>query len=95
MLSTTNNNIHGVKWIVDDAEKAVQIRKYKILSQNPSLQGDLEKYMNCLKTAYKYIWGEVAIDKSIRNPIERVVRLLKTSTRMNVKVDVTLNTCRL
>ncbi|CAH8823431.1 unnamed protein product [Trichobilharzia szidati] len=75
MLSITNNNIHGVKPVLDDAEKAVQILKDKILSQNASLQGDLEKYMNCLRTAYKYIWGQEAINRI-------AVRLARTGELM-------------
>ncbi|CAH8823862.1 unnamed protein product [Trichobilharzia szidati] len=56
-----HQDISGVAPKVKAAIKEVQDRKDKILSQNESLQGGIEKYMNCLQTAYEYDWGEAAL----------------------------------
>ncbi|CAH8823890.1 unnamed protein product [Trichobilharzia szidati] len=36
--------------------------KAKILSQRASLRGQLEKYTDCLETAYKYKWGQLTFN---------------------------------
>nr|CAH8820648.1 unnamed protein product [Trichobilharzia regenti] len=62
-ISAVDENIRGFKPIVDGAEQAVQNLTDKILIQNASLRGEIETYVNCLKTANKYIWGEIALNK--------------------------------
>nr|CAH8821947.1 unnamed protein product [Trichobilharzia regenti] len=47
------------------AEKELQKLKDKILKQNENLQAEIEKYIDCLETAYKYKWGETAFHRII------------------------------
>ncbi|CAH8823838.1 unnamed protein product [Trichobilharzia szidati] len=42
-----------------NSEARLQSLTDKILSQNASLRGELEKYTDCVKTAYKYKWGAI------------------------------------
>nr|CAH8820176.1 unnamed protein product [Trichobilharzia regenti] len=62
-ISATDQLIRGVKPIVDGAEQALQNLKDEILKQKPTFRGEIEKYANCLRTAYEYIWGEIALNK--------------------------------
>ncbi|CAH8823396.1 unnamed protein product [Trichobilharzia szidati] len=63
-LAETEYEIPGVISELKAAEERVQNIKAKILSQNSSLRGELEKYTDCLETAYKYKWGETTFKQT-------------------------------
>ncbi|CAH8865281.1 unnamed protein product [Trichobilharzia szidati] len=57
------DELPGVISELKAAEGRVQNITAKILSQKASLRGELEKYMDCLETAYKYKWGKITFEK--------------------------------
>ncbi|CAH8821290.1 unnamed protein product [Trichobilharzia szidati] len=47
---------------VVDIEEFLQDYKNTILSEHASSKREIEKYLDCLQTAYKYFYGETAFD---------------------------------
>ncbi|CAH8865279.1 unnamed protein product [Trichobilharzia szidati] len=62
-LKLIADELPGVISELKAAEGRVQNITAKILSQKASLRGELEKYMDCLETAYKYKWGKITFEK--------------------------------
>nr|CAH8865258.1 unnamed protein product [Trichobilharzia regenti]CAH8865260.1 unnamed protein product [Trichobilharzia regenti] len=63
--SWLNETQHEISKAVSElkvAEGRVKNITDKILSQDASLRGEIEDYMNCLETAYKYKWGKTTFD---------------------------------
>ncbi|CAH8823886.1 unnamed protein product [Trichobilharzia szidati] len=62
ILNRIKDKIPGVISELKAAEGRVQNITAKILSQRASLRGQLEKYTDCLETAYKYKWGQLTFN---------------------------------
>ncbi|CAH8823924.1 unnamed protein product [Trichobilharzia szidati] len=62
ILDRIKDKIPGVISELKAAEGRVQNITAKILSQRASLRGQLEKYTDCLETAYKYKWGQLTFN---------------------------------
>ncbi|CAH8823435.1 unnamed protein product [Trichobilharzia szidati] len=63
-LEGTEKKIPEVILDLKAAEEKLQNIKAKILSQNANSTGEIEKYTDCLETAYKYKWGETTFKHS-------------------------------
>ncbi|CAH8823416.1 unnamed protein product [Trichobilharzia szidati] len=61
------------------AEKELHKLKDKILSHYAGLQGEIEKHINCLETAYKYKWGETVF--------HRIISRLETETGLGDTIN--------
>ncbi|CAH8823835.1 unnamed protein product [Trichobilharzia szidati] len=58
--------ISGESMDAAEIENRIKNIENKILSQNASLRGELEKYTDCVKTAYKYKWGAITFKEIAR-----------------------------
>nr|CAH8833491.1 unnamed protein product [Trichobilharzia regenti] len=67
LTAINSGEIPGIMSDLENAEGRVQNLTEKILSQNASLRGEIEKYTDCLETAYTYSWGQAAFTNIFQN----------------------------
>uniref|UniRef100_A0AA85JEZ0 Uncharacterized protein n=1 Tax=Trichobilharzia regenti TaxID=157069 RepID=A0AA85JEZ0_TRIRE len=61
-LKETENKIFELSNVLKNGEPGVELLMDEILNRNASLYEEIEKHMNCLKTAYVYEYGETAFN---------------------------------
>uniref|UniRef100_A0AA85JHM1 Uncharacterized protein n=1 Tax=Trichobilharzia regenti TaxID=157069 RepID=A0AA85JHM1_TRIRE len=58
-----SDKIFELSNVLKNGEPGVELLMDEILNRNASLYEEIEKHMNCLKTAYVYEYGETAFNE--------------------------------